>query len=175
MFFSPDSHTKEIWIYCTAELHGMSVEQVKGLLDTCENKYGNMLTPKQKLLYVRRIAERDFPWKCFQFSGEVWNEYGEWLPYVPNWFKHCVSHNPDIRIFENIYGDCNELVVGGKIILATRGKDDVQIGDYVMDFCRKGLYAVPGYIANGVDDNIPKEILLYEYLKYCWKRYIDFC
>lgn len=168
-----DRVSKERWIYCTAELHEMSVEQVRDLFNKCDLKYGNILTFRQKLKYVRNIIRKESPLRCFQFDGKVWDSEKEWLPHIPEWFRQYVNHNSDIHIFENTYREHKELKTVGKIILAPRGKDIVRFGDYVVDFPGRGLYGVPQYFL--IDGETPTEISLYEYLVFSWSDYMQYC
>lgn len=63
--------SKERWIYATAELYGVSVEDIHAILDQCKEFYGNKLDFEQQKNYVRGVLDKVAPMKYFQFTGHA--------------------------------------------------------------------------------------------------------
>ncbi len=147
--------SKEKWIYATAELYGVSVENIRAVLDQCKEFYGNKLDFEQQKDYVRAILDKISPLKYFQFTGKAFIDrppkYSPnlpWMDYIPNWFRFfyetnrdCCVRKPEGWVFGkdengNLIYDDQEIIVFQPL------KVSIGKGDYIVNAGKHGIVPV---------------------------------
>ena len=175
--------SKERWIYATAELYGVSVEDIHAILDQCKEFYGNKLDFEQQKKYVRGVLDKVAPMKYFQFTGHA-GEAGfrekpnggykhdyEWDEYIPQWFRgYCYTFNEDGRRSCHIATSLSN-EEDGTIVFADPEKGTANKGDYIIRAYGVGIVAVPKAIFESTYQK--DEDRLYQYLNSSRILYFD--
>lgn len=159
--------SKERWIYATAGLYHVSVEDIRAILDQCKEFYGNKLDFEQQKNYVRAILDKTSPLPYFQFNGEdymedprIWSSKG-----IPDWFIHfydlgnCVVHGGKDSF--NPLGD--PVHIEGYIGFVGTMKRPCREGDYVINTVTFGIMSVPKSVFEQYYKK--NEIRLYRYCR----------
>lgn len=165
------------WIYSTAELYGVSVEQIRFILNKCKAIYGNKLSIDYQKNYVRAVLNEISSIHYFQFTGKLFTDcvpkYSRnlpWMDYVPKWFRFfyetsraCYLNEPEGWVLgkdENgnlIYDDQESIVFKDLNMPIFKGDYIVNIGNY-------GIVPVPKDIfESGYQKN---EVRLHNWLIY---------
>ena len=175
--------SKARWIYTTAELYGVSVGNIRFILNRCKTIYGNRLDFEKQKDYVRGSLNKIAPMKYFQFTGKIYAggalDDSDWLEYIPNWFReyyetspYCMFHEPgDMYIAEDESVQVEYPVIEFINDFFQTRSTKVHAGDYVV--CIDGIEVKP----------VPKNIFeltykkdeegLYQYLKHGILMFIE--
>ena len=166
--------SKEKWIYATAELYGVPVEEIRFILNKCKVIYGNRLDIDCQKNYVRAVLNKTSPIKYFQFTGHA-GEAGfrekpnggykydyRWDEYIPQWFRdYCYTSNEDRRRSCYIMTSLSN-EEDGTIVFADPEKGAADKGDYIIRTYGVGIVAVPKAIFESTYQK--DEDRLYQYL-----------
>lgn len=148
--------SKEKWIYATTELYGVSVENIRAILDQCKEFYGNKLDFGQQKDYVRAILDKISPLKYFQFTGKAFINWPPkhspnlpWMDYIPNWFRFFYETNRDCYVEKpegwvlgrdengNLIYDDQEAIIFKYLNIP------ILKGDYIVSVGNYGIMPVP--------------------------------
>lgn len=166
--------SKEKWIYATAELYGVPVEEIRFILNKCKVIYGNRLDIDCQKNYVRAVLNKTSPIKYFQFTGHageagfIKNANGgykhdyEWDEYIPQWFRdYCYTVNEEGRrsccIMTTPFNEED-----GIVVFADSEKETATKGDYIIATYGMGIATVPKAIFESTYQK--DEDRLYQYL-----------